>query len=71
MAVVETMRLATMLVVLVGSGWVADTTRIAVTPDGGYKNIVVKIGEDVNEEDCKEIIDRVKVSGDRDTYATG
>ena len=62
---VDTMRLV--LVVLAGSAWVADTTRIAVTPDGGYKNIVVKIGEEVNEDDCKEIIDRVKVSADRDT----
>ena len=40
---------------------VVAASRIAVTPDGGYKNIVVKIDDRANEDDCPVIIKNIKV----------
>ena len=37
-------------------------TKIRITPDGGYTNIVVKIDENVNEMFCSQYIKHMRVS---------
>ena len=36
-------------------------SRVHLTQDGGYKGIVVRIGTDVREERCQEVLERIKV----------
>ena len=40
---------------------VSAMSRVHLTPDGGYKGIVVKIDTDVGQDGCQEIINNVKV----------
>ena len=40
---------------------VSTLSRVYLTPDGGYKGIVVKIDKDVDPDHCHEIIKNVKV----------
>ena len=40
---------------------VSTLSRVYLTPDGGYKGIVVKIDKDVDQDHCQEIINNVKV----------
>ncbi len=35
--------------------------RLSVRPDGGYEGLVVRVAEDVEESECQEIIQRIKV----------
>ncbi len=35
--------------------------RLSVHPDGGYEGLVVRVAEDVEESECQEIIQRIKV----------
>ena len=37
-------------------------SRVHLTQDGGYKGIVVRIGKDVREEMCQEVVTAVKVN---------
>ena len=41
---------------------VSTLSRVYLTPDGGYKGIVVKIDSQVDEDHCQDIIDNIKVS---------
>ena len=36
-------------------------SRIRIDDDGGYRGIVVRIGNQVPEEDCKQILQNIKV----------
>ena len=38
-----------------------STSRITVEPDGGYKGIVIKVKEEVPEEECADILANLKV----------
>ena len=40
---------------------VARGTRISISPDGGYNDIVIKIEKSVPEENCRQILVRIKV----------
>ena len=40
---------------------VARGTRISISPDGGYNDIVIKIKQSVPEEHCLQILDGLKV----------
>ena len=40
---------------------VAKLTRISISPDGGYNDIVIKIKGSVPEESCREILAGIKV----------
>ena len=39
-------------------------SKMSLTPDGGYRGIVVKIADNVAEERCDNIIDNLKVRQD-------
>ena len=41
---------------------VSTTSRVYLTPDGGYKGIVVKIDSQVDQDHCQQIIDNLKVT---------
>ena len=36
-------------------------TRISISPDGGYNDIVIKIQKNVPEENCRQILVGIKV----------
>ena len=36
--------------------------RIRLARDGGYRGLVVNVGDDVLEEECAVLVDRIKVS---------
>ena len=40
---------------------VARGTRISISPDGGYNDIVIKIEKSVPEEKCQQILVGIKV----------
>ena len=40
----------------------ARGTRISISPDGGYNDIVIKIKKSVPEESCRQILGGIKVS---------
>ena len=40
----------------------ARGTRISISPDGGYNDIVIKIKKNVPEESCRQILGGIKVS---------
>ena len=40
---------------------VAIGSRISISPDGGYNDIVIKIKESVPEESCQQILVGIKV----------
>ena len=44
---------------------------IQVLPDGGYSGIVIKISEDVPEENCADILQKIQVSYNIYTRWTG
>ena len=37
-------------------------SRISVEPDGGYSGIVIKVSDEVSEDNCAEIIKNLQVS---------
>ena len=39
-------------------------SKMSLTPDGGYRGIVVKIADNVAEERCENIINNLKVRQD-------
>ena len=39
----------------------ARGSRISISPDGGYNDIVIKIKKSVPEDSCREILDGIKV----------
>ena len=41
---------------------ISTMSRVHLTQDGGYKGIVVRIGKDVREEMCQEVVTAVKVN---------
>ena len=41
---------------------VAKGTRISISPDGGYNDIVIKIKKSVPEDSCRQILGGIKVS---------
>ena len=43
---------------------VSTLSRVYLTPDGGYKGIVVKIDSQVDEDHCQDIIENIKVTND-------
>ena len=51
-----------LLVLLLSSSCMMSTlSRVYLTPDGGYVGIVVRIGNQVNQDNCHQIISNVKV----------
>ena len=36
--------------------------RVRLARDGGYRGLVVNVGDDVLEEECAVLVDRIKVS---------
>ena len=38
-----------------------SASKIKVEPDGGYSGIVIKIKDDVAEEECQELLTNLKV----------
>ena len=42
--------------------FVSTVRSIQVEPDGGYSGIVIKISQDVPEEKCHEILQKIQVS---------
>ena len=38
-----------------------DGGRIRLARDGGYRGLVVNVGDDVPEEECAVLVDRIKV----------
>ena len=53
------MREAVILLLVLG---LASGSRISVDPDGGYRNIVVKIADNVPEDLCFTFIQNIKVT---------
>ena len=40
---------------------VSTLSMVYITPDGGYKGIVVRIDSEVDQDHCQEIIKNIKV----------
>ena len=56
-----TSKLSLLLLLLSSSCLVSTLSRVHLTPDGGYKGIVVRIDKDVDQDHCHEIIKNIKV----------
>jgi hypothetical protein len=52
-------RTAVVLLLLASS--VHGLSRVSITEDGGYANIVIKIRKEVSEDDCPDILRGIKV----------
>ena len=51
-----------LVVLLVSSSCISSTlSMVYLTPDGGYKGIVVRIDSEVDQDHCQEIIKNIKV----------
>jgi hypothetical protein len=48
-------------VVLMLASSVHGLSRVSMTEDGGYANIVIKIRKEVSEDDCPDILRGIKV----------
>ena len=56
-----TSTLSLLVLLLSSSCMVSTLSRVYLTPDGGYKGIVVRIDSQVDQDHCHEIIENVKV----------
>ena len=50
------------LLILSSSCLLSTQSRVYMDTDGGYKGVVVRIDDDIEQDNCKEIIDNVKVN---------
>jgi hypothetical protein len=56
----DRVKLQSWLVLLLASS-VHGLSRVSMTEDGGYANIVIKIRKEVSEDDCPDILRGIKV----------
>ena len=40
---------------------ISEASKIRITADGGYEDIVIKIEDDIAEEDCPDILKGIEV----------
>ena len=52
---------AALLLLLWAPASVHGLSRVSMTENGGYNNIVIKIRKEVNEDDCPDILRGIKV----------
>ena len=50
------------LLILSSSCLLSTQSRVYMDTHGGYKGVVVRIDDDIEQDNCKEIIDNVKVN---------
>ncbi len=61
-------RTAVVLLLLASS--VHGLSRVSMTEDGGYANIVIKIRKEVSEDDCPDILRGIKVMIQKEYFET-
>jgi hypothetical protein len=60
---------AVLLLLLLASS-VHGLSRVSMTEDGGYANIVIKIRKEVSEDDCPDILRGIKVMIQKEYFET-
>jgi hypothetical protein len=60
----------TLVVLLLLASSVHGLSRVSMTEDGGYANIVIKIRKEVSEDDCPDILRGIKVMEQKEYFET-
>jgi hypothetical protein len=66
----DRVKLQSWLVLLLLASSVHGLSRVSMTEDGGYANIVIKIRKEVSEDDCPDILRGIKVIIQKEYFET-
>jgi hypothetical protein len=66
----DRVKLQSWLVLLLLATSVHGLSRVSMTEDGGYANIVIKIRKEVSEDECPDILRGIKVMIRKEYFET-